>query len=135
MLPIRNVTFTKYYPYECYLYKILSLRMLPIQNVTYTKCYLYQILSIRNVTYTKYYLYECYLYEMLSIQSVIFTNVTYTECYPDKVNYTKCTIRKCTIRNVTEVINRLNASAVHKECNEGCKRNCRFNGQFYICLK
>ena len=40
---------------------------------------------------------------------------------------------KCTIRNVTEAINRLNASAVHKECNEGCKRNCRFNGQFYIC--
>ena len=114
--------------------------MLSIRNVTNTRCYLYEMLPLQNiihtnVTYTKYYLYECYLYEMLSIQSVIFTNVTYTECYPDKVNYTKCTIRKCTIRNVTEVINRLNASAVHKECNEGCKRNCRFNGQFYICLK
>ena len=65
--------------------------MLPIRNVTYTKCYLYEMLSIRNVTYTK-----CYLYEMLPIQSVRY------EMLPRR----NVTIRKCTIRNVTDPLSR-----------------------------
>ena len=43
MLPIQNVTYTKFYLYK----------MLPIRNVSYTKCYLYQMLPRQNVTIQK----------------------------------------------------------------------------------
>ena len=61
---------------NCYLYEMLPIPIyiiLPIPNVTYTKFYKYQMLPIPNVNYAKCDLCKMLRRQMLPIPNVTFT--------------------------------------------------------------
>ena len=111
MLPIRNVTFTKYYPYECYLYK-----MLPIRNVAYTKCYLHEMLPIQNIIFTNVTYMKCCLYKMLSLRMLPILNVTRT----------KWTIQNVLYKNVQyEMLLKRLIGWMHQQCTRNAMKDVK----------